>query len=405
MVRQLADKVQKLEATHTQDQQTHTQDQQQLEQLRKQLADTQATAAAAQQKAEALGAAPPPPVPGPQASHNFTMVGDAEVQYGQTQGQNGSFMLADFAPIFLFRARDNVLFEAGFDVTLQNNFNSDGTRAGGLSTHVDMSFGQLDYLMNDYMTFVGGYMLLPLGTYQERGAGWINKIPDDPLPRGLLPGSGAGVQLRGSLPLTQSGQHLTYAFYGVNGPSSLDIAGTGNRGSLDLGGNAGDTPNWHEGPSAGGRIGWFYPWKAHYDVELGVSGQSGTWDDKGHQLWSALVADAAVHISPYFEVKGEYIQTWVDATDGGYDQHGAWVQAAYKLAGLNLELPYLSNVELVGRYDRVSQGLGPWIERCTLGVVYYISNTLQFQGAYEFLHSNDKTQAHDQFMLRLAYGF
>jgi hypothetical protein len=34
--------------------------------------------------------------------------------------------------------------------------------------------------------------------------------------------------------------------------------------------------NLHGTPSAGGRLGWFKPWKAHYDFELGLSGQSGT---------------------------------------------------------------------------------------------------------------------------------
>ena len=39
----------------------------------------------------------------------------------------------------------------------------------------------MDYVMNDYMTFAAGDLMLPLGTYSERGAGWLNKIPDDPL--------------------------------------------------------------------------------------------------------------------------------------------------------------------------------------------------------------------------------
>jgi hypothetical protein len=54
-------------------------------------------------------------------NHNFQILGDAEFQYAKTAGQNGSFLLADFAPIFLYRAGDNILFEAGFDTTIQNN--------------------------------------------------------------------------------------------------------------------------------------------------------------------------------------------------------------------------------------------------------------------------------------------
>src|ERR1022692_4449904 len=192
MVQQLVEKVQKLEGAHDQDQKTHEQDKQQIQRLKEQLGETQKTATDAQQKAEAAAQAQTPkPMPGEgNATHNFTMVGDAEVEFGKTDGQHSGFVLADFAPIFLFRARDNVLFEAGFDITLQNNApytpgTINGT-GGGAKTTFDMSFAQLDYLFNDYVTFVAGDVLLPLGTYVERSAGWLNKLPDDPLPRSFL---------------------------------------------------------------------------------------------------------------------------------------------------------------------------------------------------------------------------
>ena len=162
-VEQLNEKMQKLEQVHEQDQQTHARDQQQIDQLKQQLGETQKAATEAAQKADTAASAK---VQGPAATHNFTMVGDAEVQFGKVDGQHSAFVLADFAPIFLFRARDDVLFEAGFDVTLQNN-----SPRGGSATHIDMSFAQLDWVMNDWMTFVGGDMLLPLGTYSERSAG------------------------------------------------------------------------------------------------------------------------------------------------------------------------------------------------------------------------------------------
>jgi hypothetical protein len=344
------------------------------------------------------------------ALHNFTMAGDAEVQFGKSQGQHSTFALADFAPIFLFRANDNVLFEAGFDVTLHNSTDLNGNRTGpGSSTSVDLSFAQLDYLLNDYVTVVAGDMVLPLGTYSERAAGWLNKIPDDPLVRDFLPGSGVGVQLRGAVPVGQSGQMITYSVYGVNGPSSGSTSGTANASDLDLGGNVGDTPNWHANPSAGGRIGWFYPWKPHYDIELGVSGQSGEWSDSGNRLWSAAVLDAAVHISPYFEVKGEYINTWVQTDDPGtIHPNGGWVQAGYKLAGLNLDLPGVNDIELVSRYDAMNDDQGAKADRITAGFVYYITNTLLFEGDYEWLYnrgSNPDSLPSNQFVIQLSYGF
>jgi hypothetical protein len=396
--------IQKLKEQIGATQKTTDETQKKVEETQKKVEETQQTAAAAAQAAAKVQPIAPVPSEGILATHNVSLVGDAEVQFGKTEGQHGAFVLADFAPIFLYRAGDNVLFEAGFDIMLHNNFDSTGARQASRSTSVDMSFATLDYLFNDYVTLVAGDMLLPLGTYSERSAGWLNKFPDDPLPRSVLPSSGVGVQLRGSKAIGNSGQMVTYAIYGVNGPSSAD--GTGDATALDLGGNVGDTANWHADPSAGGRIGWFYPWKAHYDVELGLSGQSGTWDDAGKQLWSATVVDAAVHLSPYIEAKGEYIHTWEETDNRGtVAPQGWWVQVGYKLGGLDLELPMINSLELVYRYDQVNDGLGTVTDRNSLGCVYYITNTFQFEGDYEFVRSTDLTQAKNQLILQLSYGF
>jgi hypothetical protein len=58
----------------------------------------------------------------------------------------------------------------------------------------------------------------------------------------------------------------------------------------------------------------------------------------------------------------------------------------------------------VARYDTVSDGMGTRTERGTFGYVYYFSNTLQFMGDYEFVHSTDPTLS-NMFMFQLAYGF
>jgi hypothetical protein len=406
-VQQLQQQVQGLMQTHEQDQKTHQQDQQQIQQLKEQLGQTQLAVTNAVQKAEAASQVQPvhPIPPGPAATHNFTVVGDAEVQFGKVDGSHSAFALADFAPIFLFRGGDKVLVEAGFDVTLQNNAPS----SAGHSTSVDLSFAQLDYLWNDYVTVVGGYMILPLGTYTERSAGWLNKIPDDPLARAVLPSNGAGIQLRGAVPIGESGQMVTYAVYGANGPGSAD--GTGNASALDLDGNVGiksdgSFGNLHGSPSGGGRIGWFYPWKAHWDLELGISGQSGTWDDADRRLWSGAVVDAALHLGPFLELKGEYIKSWVETDDlGTISPKGWWAQLGYKLAGLNLDMPIINNVELVGRYDRFEDGMGTKVDRYTAGFVYYFTNTLLFETDYEVLKSNDPEQAHNEFIVQLSYGF
>jgi len=67
--------------------------------------------------------------------------------------------------------------------------------------------------------------------------------------------------------------------------------------------------------------------------------------------------------------------------------------------------PYINNTELVSRYDTVNDGLGTNTRRGTFGYIYYLSNTLLFEGDYEILHSNDPDQAHNMFVLQLSYGF
>jgi hypothetical protein len=429
LVTKQGQRLEQLEKAHEKDQQAiegaakvHEQDQQELQRLKQQLQETQKTASEAQQKAETASQAqvqPVHPIPeGPAATHNFMVVGDAEVQFGKVEGSHSAFALADFAPIFLFRARDDILFEAGFDVTLQNGattFTNGLTHDSGATTAVNLSFATLDYLFNDYSTLVAGDMLLPLGTYSERSAGWLNLIPDAPLPRAVLPPNGLGAQLRGGVPIGSSGQSLSYSAYVVNGPSSVD--GTANAtapdGSpnLDLHGNVGigsngTFGNLHSSPGGGGRIGWFAPLKPHYDLELGFSGQTGPWSDSGGYLWSAAVLDYALHVGPNVEVKGEWINTWEQTSDAGtVTPRGWWIQGAYKLAGLNLEVPVINNVQLVGRYDTIKDGLGGHTDRYTVGGVYYFSNTLLFEGDYEFINSNDPALDRNLFVLQLSYGF
>ncbi len=422
LVIQQGRRLDQLEQAHQRDQKVieenqkiHEQDQKEIQTLRQQIQDAQKSAVAAQQKADAAAQVEPvhaiPPTA--DASHNFTVVGDAEVQFGKVDASHSAFAMADFAPIFLFRAHDNILFEAGLDVTLQNGSAptpSGGVHDSGSSAAFDLSFATLDYLFSDYSTFVGGLMLLPLGTYSERSAGWLNKIPDDPLPRDLLPESGVGIQFRGAIPVGSPGQSLTYAVYAANGPSSAD--GTANHDQLDLHGNVGTKAdgsfgNLHGTPSAGGRIGWFRPWKAHYDFELGLSGQTGTWDDADQHRWSAGVVDAALHLGPNVEFKGEYIYSWLDTQDAGsLHPHGWWIQGSYRLAGLNFDLPIVNNLELVARYDTKRDVAGDIkTDRFTLGYVYYFSNTLLFEGDYEFHHSNDPGENPNLFVFQLSYGF
>jgi hypothetical protein len=239
----------------------------------------------------------------------------------------------------------------------------------------------------------------------------LNKIPDDPLPRDLLPGVGLGPELLGAVPLGHDGAFINYAIYGVNGPSSIDS--TGSAAALDLGGNVGllsngeTKANLHGSPVGGGRLGLFFPFPMpHTDLEVGISGQSGQWDNAENHTYTAGVLDAAMHVGSAFEMKGEYIRTWYGSDDLGLiRQHGGWVQASYKLNGLNLDLPVIQNLELVGRYDTIYDGMGLSTQRESAGYVYYFTNTLLFEGDYEFIHSTDPAQPTSNLVFQLSLGF
>jgi len=429
-VQKLSEQVQSLQQANTAQQQTHQNDIQQIQQLQNKLDQTQQTAEDAEQKSTAAAQAqaqPLPRVPIDEATvnHSFQMLGDAEFQYSKADSQHGTFMLADFAPIFLYRGGDNILFEAGFDFILQNNGGTPGTitdsnndttaisNSSGYTTTVNLSFAQLDYIANDYATLCVGNLLLPLGTYSERSAGWLNKFPDQPLPRGLVPGTGVGGEVRGAIPLGTGGEFINYSVYGVNGPGSAD--GTGNASQLDIaGGNVGYrsdgvVANLHPDPSGGGRVGVFLPFSPHTDLELGISGQSGEWDNAGSHHWTAGVADAALHLGSNFELKGEYIRSGYGTDDLGLIKtDGWWVQGSYKLAGLHLDLPIINNLELLGRYDTVNDGFGTTTQRESAGYAYYLTSALLFEGDYEFINinnSNPSQQPTSQLIFQLSYGF
>ena len=59
---------------------------------------------------------------------------------------------------------------------------------------------------------------------------------------------------------------------------------------------------------------------------------------------------------------------------------------------------------LHGAYDSNNDAFDFNTRRCTAGFVYYITNTLLFEGDYEFLRSTDPSQV-DQLILQLSYGF
>ena len=73
---------------------------------------------------------------------------------------------------------------------------------------------------------------------------------------------------------------------------------------------------------------------------------------------------------------------------------------------MNLDLPVLNDIELMARFDKESDGQGTRTDRYTVGYVYYLTNTLLFEGDYEFLHSRGPNALPANFLVfQLSYGF
>ncbi len=373
-------------------------DQQEIQRLKEKMGATDQKAEEAQKTATETAAKVQPvgPVPSEEAAatRNLTISGFADVQYQKNEGEHGSFFLAHFNPVLLFRAGDKVLAEAEMEMGV--------TPEGG--TEMNLEYAQIDYLFNDYVTFIAGRFTLPIGVVREKlDAMWINKLPIQPLPEAdataILPENDIGVQARGALHVCDP-VVLTYSLYLVNGPGDDGAGGV----VFDKGVDSNKDPSW------GGRLALFYPWEASHDIEVGVSGQTGPWSDDGELLWSAFALDGALHLTQYAEFRGEYIKTWQETAGGPtMDRDGWWVQAAYKLAGLNLELPMVNNLEAVFRYSGVSLPTGH-ANQYALGLIYHVTNTLLVKGAYAFGQSNTvdadgNSLDRNQLTLQFVYGF
>lgn len=259
----------------------------------------------------------------------FHLAGFATIHFQFTAESGPNFASVLFAPVFLWRLHDRILFEAELEAGY-----SDGEFELGLE------YAQADFIVWDYTTVVVGLSLLPLGIYGERlHPGWINRSMDAPYPYqgghggGPIPMSGLGIQVRGSVPLGQVAS-VNYAAFLTNGPSD-------GSGAPALGGSIPDN-NWNK--FVGGRVG-VLPLR---ELEFGVSGATGLWDDDVSQRYSVLIGDVMASTSFGLSVQGEYLTTRTDVGDENPEiRHLWWTQLAWRL----LPAPgILNRFEIVARY-------------------------------------------------------
>lgn len=328
----------------------------------------------------------------------FHLAGYAAVGYTDAEHETGVFDTANFNPIFHFQYRDRVLWEAELEFEIEEEG----------ETEVNLEYTTIDFFLNDYLTFVGGKFLSPLGQFRQNlHPAWINKLPSAPPGfghGGAAPLAEVGFQLRGGAPLGTG--RVNYALYAGNGPE-LEAEDGEIHGVLTEGFARDEDSDkvW------GGRIG-FLPLPR---LEIGLSaaiGEAAVTEDGGMEVagepsrdYEALGVDFVYSLRGA-ELRGEYIRQDIGgapmsvAPEGG-DWETWYVQGAYRFAR--------SQWESVLRYtDFDSPIASQQQEQWTLGLNYLVLPNAIVKLAYEFNDNDNDAGAEngeDRWLLQLAYGY
>ena len=350
------------------------------------------------------------------------MSGYADVGFSKTDatGDDGSFNVGTFSPIFHFQYRDLVMLESELEIEVGD----DG------ETEMKLEYMTVDWFVNDNVILVAGKFLSPIGQFRQNlHPSWINKLPSAPPGfghDGAAPVSDLGVQLRGGFHL--GGMKANYSIYMGNGPELLaeieeDAADPTTIDEIEYDGVEAEAFGAdRDGEKViGGRIG-LLPMPS---LEIGISFLSGKatvteyeGDVSGFITTPPPDLDTAATASDYdvtgfdlnwqygdFDALYEYVKSEVGAnTLGIYDLEAAewttwYAQFVYRFVP--------SKYELVVRYtDFDSAHASADIQQTAVGLNYLFSSNFIGKLAIE---SNDNPNtglnADDRWLLQMAYGF
>ena len=337
------------------------------------------------------------------------ITGWADVGFADRKGENSTFS-ASFNPILLWKLSDRLFFEGEVELELEGN-----------ETEIDLEYANLSYIVNDYLTLKGGRFLSPFGTFSERlHPGWINKLPDAPLPfghDGIAPTSELGLQASGGFPAGPT--KFNYAVYVSNGPR----LNTGDdepeeAGLLHFDNNTDINNN----KAVGTRIG-FLPIP---ELELGYSIQyARVREGGGTDAWLHSVDLGYVRDSQFLkgtiDVRGQWV--WSKVSDVTFDtgsgpftfnnrRNGGYAQLAYRPSKINNK--FIQNLEAVCRWDMINNPDGAPAEtafderRWTLGLDYWLGPSTVLKAAYQFGTRREPGEGEENvnaILLQAAMGF
>ncbi len=337
------------------------------------------------------------------------MAGYADVDYMKKQGEDGSFTVGSFSPIFHFQYRDLVMLESELEFEVADTG----------ETEVGLEYLTIDLFLNDYATLVAGKFLSPIGQFRQNlHPSWINKMASAPPGfghDGAAPVSDTGLQLRGGFPI--AGVRTNYAVYAGNGPELNAETGDGVEFELE-GVRAEGFGADNDGEIVyGGRFG-ILPVAG---LEVGLSGLTGkatvtelevdpsvltppTLASEGKRDYDVFGADFNLQYRS-FGLRGEYVKTRVGSTSKGTAASpGArwttwYTQASYRFLPTKWEavLRYTDFDSAVDLQDQTQWGVG---------INYLFTNNFIAKLNYEFNDNDLGSEADDNRVLgQLAYGF
>jgi hypothetical protein len=336
------------------------------------------------------------------------------------EATESSYVGSAFAPIFLFKHSDRLMFEAELEFELEGN-----------ELEVKLEYADVMYVLNKNMTVRAGKFLLPFGTFMERfHPAWINRLPTRPLGfghDGIAPSSGIGVELRGAFDL--GGPKLNYSVYSTNGPRLKDGSEEPEEAGMLLFQNYEDNNN---SKAFGGRIG-LLPF-ADSSTEIGFSTYStngsgaadSVYEDVGAFLYAidfAFVKQIPA-LSGVVDIKGQYNNSDVDdATytevheDGDEEEYtfdnksnSFYTQLSYRPTMASSD--FMKKLELVGRYSNLNAPEGAeWEEQSdqyAFGLNYWLTWRSVIKVAYQTTESvggHDGGGTTNGFFVHWAIGF
>ncbi|VAW90987.1 hypothetical protein MNBD_GAMMA22-3021 [hydrothermal vent metagenome] len=330
--------------------------------------------------------------------------GYADVGFVDAENSNNSYNIGSFSPIFHYQYRDIVMLESELELEVE----ADG------STKTSLDYLTIDLFINDYITFITGKFLSPIGQFRQNlHPSWINKLPSAPPGYGhdgAAPLSEMGVQLRGGFPIANV--RSNYALYISNGPE-LITEYDGAEFELDGIAAEGKNVDIDNKKVIGGRFG-ILPIPS---LEIAISAATGKTTvtsiegtgapalaNEQARDYTVTGMDFAWQLKGFY-LRGEYVHSKVaasivgtSASDGA--EWTAWyTQAAYQF--------YPTKIETVIRYsDFDSVGITKDQKQWTFGVNYLFANNVIGKVAYELNDGTKSTTADDdRLLLQLAYGF